>query len=487
MELRLRIGPAQRHTLLVLVVLLGSACATALPTAPTAPVAVEETLSEAIDRELDTSPFDHAIWGIHIEEEDGTVVYSRNAATLMIPASNRKIFTTALNESCFSLVSTIPTELWIEGGVSGGVLTGNVILKGYGDPSFVGRYDDGLRDRRMEPFLEALRARGIERVLGSVIGDATEFDRRVFHGTWQFEDLGTSYQAPIDALAFNENVTGVFYRVPECGEEVLWTDPAFVQGEAELECGDDEVIVYSSDANNDVRIAGLIEGPIEEAEVSLVSIRDAGLYAAQGLQDFLVRSGIAIDFPARTGIATRSAEQIATIQSLPLGELLATTMKVSQNLYADTLFKRIAAGGNEPASWEDALAMERLFLTEEVGIDPTEFSFADGSGLSVRNLVTPRAVVRLLRWMTRPELRGANEIIFAVPGEEGTLRRRLAGLEVAMRGKTGTLTGVNALSGTVRNAEGRLRYFSIIVNHHDAGSRRAVAIIDSIVQRIAAF
>lgn len=473
-------------SVLLLVALLASACATAPPSAPPAP-AVGETLSEAIERDLAGSPFDHALWGIHIEEEDGSVVYSKNEATLMIPASNRKLFTTAVNESCFSLVSTIPTELWIEGEVSGGILTGNIILKGYGDPSFVGRYDDGLRDRRLQPFLEALRARGIGRVLGSVVGDATEFDRRVFHGTWQFEDLGTSYQTPIDALAFNENVVGVFYRAPECGEEIVWTDPAFVDGEADLECGEVDIIVYSSDAENDVRIAGIIAAPIEEDTVKLVSIRDAGLYAAQGLQDFLVRSGIEIDYPARAGVATRSVEQIATIESFPLGELLATMMKVSQNLYADTLFKRIAAGGSEPASWEDALTKERLFLTEEVGIDPTEFSFSDGSGLSVRNLVTPRAVVALLRWMTRPELRGANEIIFAVPGEEGTLRTRLAGLEAAMRGKTGTLTGVNALSGIVRNDEGRLRYFSIMVNHHDGGSRRAVAIIDSIVQRIAAF
>lgn len=475
-------------TLILLAGLAAAACTTAPAPAPIVAPEPEETLAASIERELTQSPFDHAIWGIHIEEENGDVLYSKNAATLMIPASNRKIFTAALNQSCFSLTSTIPTELWIEGEVSGGILAGNVILKGYGDPSFVGRYDDGSRDERLAPFLRALRERGIGRVLGSVLGDATEFDRRVFHGTWQFEDLGTSYQTPIDALAFNENVVGAFYRMPDCGEAFVWTDPAFVGGTARLECGDREVVVYSSDENNDVSLLGIVVAPIAETEVELISIRDAALYAAQGVQDFLVRGGIDVDYAARAGVASRSSEQIATIESPPLAELLTTMMKASQNLYADTLFKRIAAGGIDPARWEDALAMERLFLTEEVGIDPTEFSFADGSGLSVRNLVTPRAIVTLLRWLSRPERRGANEIIFAVPSEaEGTLRRRLQGLESVVRGKTGTLTGVNALSGWVRNGEGRLRYFAIVVNHHDGGSSRTEAIIDSIVRRIGSF
>ncbi|HVR42382.1 MAG TPA: D-alanyl-D-alanine carboxypeptidase/D-alanyl-D-alanine-endopeptidase [Thermoanaerobaculia bacterium] len=464
------------------VVLLAAACATAPAPDP------RIRLSRLIDEQVALSPFDHALWGIHVEEEDGTVVYSRNGALLMIPASNRKLFTTALVESCFALDSTIPTELLIEGEVGGGVLVGNVIVKGWGDPSFAGRYDEGVREVRLAPFPEGLRARGIERVLGSVLGDGSAFDRDVLHGTWQFEDLGTPWQTPVDALAFNENVVGVFFRMPECGRPEITTDPPFVRAVADIDCGERKRLILASDATNTVSVTGTLEGPAERTEIELVSIRDASLYAAQGIHDLLTGNGIAIENPPRAGTASRSTERVALIESPPLAELLATVMKPSQNLYADAMLKRVGGGGPEPASFERALEIERLFLTGEVGIDPTEFSFADGSGLSVRNLVTPRAIVKLLRWMDAPPRRGANAVIFAIPGEqEGTLRRRLPGLERTMRGKTGTLTGVNALSGILTGSGGNVRYFSVVVNHHAAGSSRATAIIDAIVHEIARF
>ncbi|HEY0591786.1 MAG TPA: D-alanyl-D-alanine carboxypeptidase/D-alanyl-D-alanine-endopeptidase [Thermoanaerobaculia bacterium] len=460
-------------------------CSLALACA-TAPAPEPPSLAARIDAELERSPFDHALWGIHVEDENGTVVYSHDAGILMMTASNRKLFTTALTESCFALDERIPTELWIEGRVTGGVLAGNLVLKGYGDPSFLGRYDEGARDARLEPFLAALRERGITRVLGSVVGDGTEFDREVFHGTWQIEDVGTSYQTPIDALAFNEDVAGVFYAAPDCDSFVVMTDPAFVDATTAVECGERERIAFSADAANEVRLEGTVKGSDPGTRVELVSIRDASLYAAQGLHDFLVRGGIAIDAPPRTGTASRDASLAATIESPPLFELLATMMKVSQNLYADTLFKR-ASMGAEPASFERSLERERAFLTTEAGLDPTEFHFADGSGLSVRNLVTPRSIVRLLRWMDAGPRRGANFMIFATPGEPGTLSRRLAGLETRMRGKTGTISGVNSLSGYLIGRDGSRRYFSILSNHHTGGSKAAVQIIDAIVQQIANF
>jgi serine-type D-Ala-D-Ala carboxypeptidase/endopeptidase (penicillin-binding protein 4) len=467
-----------------LLFLFASGCATAPAAAPARSPRAD--LAARIDADLARPPFDHALWGIHVEEEDGTVIYSRNADILMMTASNRKLFTTALTQSCFGLGETIPTELWAEGTLRGGVLAGNLVLKGHGDPSFVGRYDEGARDERLRPLLEGLRARGIERVLGSVLGDGSEFDRVTFHGTWQIEDIGTSYQTPIDALAFNENVVGVFYGAPDC--EAIWvaTDPSFVRTESSLECGERTRITLATDAENRVHAAGTLTGPSSGMNVELVSVRDASLYAAQGVHDFLVRNGIAIDNPPRAGTASRDATMIASIESPPLFELLATMMKASQNLYADTIFKRASIDGEE-ASFRRSLEIERLFLTTEVGIDPTEFHFADGSGLSVRNLVTPRAVVRLLRWMDAEPRRDENFMIFATPGEGGTLSRRLPGLEQRMRGKTGTISGVNTLSGYVISPGGSRRYFSILANHHAGGSRAAIAIIDAVVQKVADF
>lgn len=473
--------PFVLRVIVISLALVVSGCATT-PSVPPA----GESLGDFIEARISTPPFHRAVWGIYVEEEDGTLLYETNGDTLMIPASNRKLFTVALNESCFALDSRIPTELWVEGRIVGRALLGNVVIRGYGDPSFGGRHVHGLHDEMFAPFVDALRQLGIETVTGAVIGDGSAFDRETMHGTWQFEDLGTSYQAPIDALAFNENVVGLFYRFPDCETAVLGTDPAFVGTRHFIQCGPARSLVFSSAPDNTIQLTGTVPAASRQ-RVELVSIRDASLYAAQGLHDVLVRSGIDVQQQPRPGLATATARRISTVSSPFLFDLLATMMKASQNLYADALFKRIAIDGDgDPASFDEALEIERLFLTGEVGIHPDAFSFEDGSGLSVRNLVSPRAIVQLMRWLDAPPRRGANEVVFTIPEEgEGTLRRRLGGLDEVFHGKTGTLTGVNALSGILRLPDGRRRYVSIIVNHHAAPSSSATAIVDEIIQRLA--
>ena len=184
-------------------------------------------------------------------------------------------------------------------------------------------------------------------------------------------------------------------------------------------------------------------------------------------------------------IARTWQEKIGEINSPFFVQLLATMLKNSQNLYAEMLFKNSGAPPPSAASYERAEEIERSFLVSEVGIDPSEFRFLDGSGLSPDDLVAPAAIIRLLRWMNAPQRRGFFWSVMATPGEDGTLRRRLLPLAERLRAKTGTLRGVNALSGIISGAPGRYRYFSIILNHSLAES--ATAMIDEMVNAIAAF
>jgi D-alanyl-D-alanine carboxypeptidase/D-alanyl-D-alanine-endopeptidase (penicillin-binding protein 4) len=148
---------------------------------------------------------------------------------------------------------------------------------------------------------------------------------------------------------------------------------------------------------------------------------------------------------------------------------------------------KLTPAGAAPASYEASAAAERMFLTTEAGVDGSEFKFADGSGLSAQNLVTPNALVKVLRWMDQPSRRGVWWQLLAAPGEEGTLRRRLLPLAARLRGKTGSISGVNSLSGIVRGTGGGTRYFSIVLNHHTAGSAEALRAIDAIANAIADF
>src|SRR5581483_4101072 len=196
------------------------------------------------------------------------------------------------------------------------------------------------------------------------------------------------------------------------------------------------------------------------------------LHAANALRDLLFLDGISVTGTVRTGAA--SGERIALVQSPPLHELLATMLKESQNLYAEMLLKDAGDG-----TYATALEREQAF-DAAIGLDPHDLRFVDGSGLSPDNLVTPAAVVQLLRWMHQ---RGAWWDLLAAPNEAGTLHKRLIELQPRFRGKTGTLTGVSAISGIVMMPGGRARYFSVIVDHNTAPEISKT--LDAIVREIA--
>jgi D-alanyl-D-alanine carboxypeptidase/D-alanyl-D-alanine-endopeptidase (penicillin-binding protein 4) len=412
---------------------------------------------------------DGAIWGIDVIDDAGRTIYARNERTLLIPASNRKLFAAATIASCEGLDRRIPTELWLQGE--------DVILRGGGDPSLGGRWAFD-RDAVFAPFVAALKNRGIVSVR-DVVADVSLFDRVTVPGSWKVGNLGSDYATPADALAYNENVVGIV--ADHCASPVVVTDPPFVSAAATVNCGNGEPVVRS-DAENAMVIAGMMPAHYQ----ALAGIADPARYAAQAMRDALLRAGIHV-----TGAIVVSAdphtwaEKIAVIESPPLWQLLSVVLKPSQNLYAEMLFKSLSAGGEHPASYEASRDVERTFLTTEVGIAASEFRFADGSGLSPEDLVTPHAVVSILRWANEPSRQAIWSMMMARPGEEGTLRRRLLPFADRLRGKTGTINGVSALSGILTRPDGAHRYFSIIINHHTADSSEATHAIDAIVAEIA--
>lgn len=268
---------------------------------------------------------------------------------------------------------------------------------------------------------ESFRARGITRVR-DVIADVSLFDRLTIPGGWKHGNLGAGYAAPVDAMAWDEN------QMPD--------------GHA---------------------------------------VDDAGLHVATTLRDALLLHGVEVSGIARVNTSPHGwEERIATMPSPFIGELLMTLLKNSHNLFAEMLLKRVGGG-----TYENALAIERRFLTSEPRLDDDSFRFVDGSGLAPDDLVTPQATIRLLRWMNEPSRRAFWWSVLATPGQDGTLRRRVVALEQRMRGKTGTINGVNALSGIIAMPDGRFRFFVVIVNHHLGEGSEAVGIIDEIVERIA--
>lgn len=376
------------------------------------------SIEEAVRAAAATPPFEHALLMIDVEDEGGNTIFAQNAHTLMIPASVRKLFSATAIEECLGGDTRLPTELWLDGT--------DVVIKGGADPSFgADRY--GYDDRNtFAPFIDALRRRNVSRVR-DVIADVSLFDRVTIPYQWKVGNLTSAEAAPVEAVAFRENV------------------------------------------------------------IDKDAVASGGLYAALSFRDAMQSAGIAVDGTMRLQIEPRPyAEKLATIESPFIEQLLMTVLKNSHNLYAETLYKRMSAG-QLPASYAASRDLEAAFLTGEAGIGPDEFRFVDGSGLAPDNLVTPAAIVKILRWMNAPERRALWWTVMAQPGGEGTLRVRLASLGDRMRGKTGTVAGANTLAGFVSGRDGTFRYFAIGWNHHLGASSASTKLIDQIVEAIADF
>ena len=295
------------------------------------------------------------------------------------------------------------------------------------DLVLVGDGDPSLgswRYERTEDFnqiADLLVQRGITRVR-DVIADVSRFDRVTVPGGWKHGNLGSDYAAPVDAITW--------------GESEIANDRA---------------------------------------------VPDAALHAATTMRDALISRGIAVTGTPRVHTEPRAwGEKIADLPSPFVVQLLGTVLKNSHNLYTEMLLKRSGNG-----TYDAAFALERAFATNDARVPAADFRFVDGSGLAPDNLVTPRAMIAMLRWMNHPSRRGLWWSLLAQPANEGTLRRRLVALEHRLRGKTGTINGVAALSGIIAMPDGGYRYFSMAVNHHTVDGDDVVKIIDSTVERIA--
>ncbi|MEA2165170.1 MAG: hypothetical protein QOK37_3297 [Thermoanaerobaculia bacterium] len=454
-----------RKAIVVFGFFLASCATTAAKTPP--------SLAQRINAITSKPSLAGAIWGIDIVDDRGNTIYARNESTLLIPASNRKLFAAATIASCQGLDRRIATELWRDGS--------DLIIRGGGDPSLGGRWAFD-RDAVFAPFVAALRGRGITEV-GNVIADVSLFDRTTIPGSWKVGNLGSDYAVPTDALAYNENVIGVV--ADHCANPVVTADPNFIRVYERFVCSADGT-TGTAEVRSGLDNAVTISGSVPEHFQSLVGVADPALYVAQALSDALWQAGIAVHGIATVNTEPRAwGEQVSAIVSPPLWQLLSVVLKPSQNLYAEMLFKGLSGHLMEPASYAASAEIERVFLTGEIGIRGSDFRFVDGCGLSPDDLVAPRAIITLLRWMNDPARRGTWSMMLARPGEEGTLRRRLLPFANRLRGKTGSINGVNALSGIIDGPDGTRRYFSIIINHHTADSVDALHAIDAIVGEIA--
>jgi D-alanyl-D-alanine carboxypeptidase/D-alanyl-D-alanine-endopeptidase (penicillin-binding protein 4) len=465
---------------------------------PQAPV---RELDRDLDKLLADPVLQRGIWGILVKSlTSNDTLFAVNPRRLLLPGSNVKIATLAAAAEQLGWEYSYETRLLGVGQIQLGVLDGDLLVVGSGDPSIDDW--DGAATRLFQEWADQLKAKGITSVNGRLVGDDNSFDDEPLGSGWAWDDLDSSFATGVGALQFNQN-TARLTITP--GAAVGEAANITVAGPGAPLGVSNQMITSAAGVPPSIitrRLPGssliVVTGSIpvgSEAAFRNVSVDNPTLYFINQLRDALVANGIdisgpAIDIDELSDPPNREdGVLLLTHKSPPLSTLATTMMKMSQNLYAETLLKTLG-GSAQPATTEAGRKSVQTVLTGWQ-INSADIVIADGSGLSRYNLATPEALVAILTRAARDaRVKGSYEATLPVAGRDGTLEFRMRGTaaEDNAHAKTGSLSNVRVISGYVRSSDGEPLVFSIIANNFGAQAANAVeATEDAIIVRLAEF
>lgn len=445
-----------------------------------------------LDSILADTTFAHANLGaVVVSLRDGDTIYSRNAGRVFLPASNQKLLTAAAALEALGPAFRFSTPVFASGGVRDGVLQGDLIVRGTGDPTFSARFGEDARGA-LSGWADSLRARGISRVRGGIVGVDSAFPGPTLGSGWAWDDLDYGYAAEYGALQFNDGVvTMQVVPGPAVGSPaVVILDPPtqhvriYNLATTGAPGAPTELTIRRDEAGSGVTVVGTIPADTPVVARSF-AVRDPTAYFLSVLREALREAGVMVEgqaLPAEEWPVDRAGVVEAllfTYRSPPLAEILPAMMKPSQNQIAETLLLTVGREvRGEATAASGAVVVDSLLRVW--GLPAEEMRMADGSGMSRYNLASPRLLAGLLVHMDRSASREIWRASLPMGGVDGTLegRMRQPPLRENVIAKTGTLGGVRALSGYLTTTSGEPVAFSFLVDHH----LRSAAAVDRMVE-----
>jgi len=447
-------------------------------------------LPTRIDALLQRWEVEDAFWGIAVYDVDAEeMIYSRNREQSFLPASNQKILTTAAALDILGSTHRYETVLHYNGTTSGAVMKGDLILDGSGDPTFGSSQVPG--EDPLKVWSARLAEMGVKRIEGRLIGDDDAFDDRPYPEGWT-----VNYITKQKGRYMGNSAGGLSYRDNVVPVKVGATQPG---SRPSVQVQPDNVVSISNRAVTSSRWRGntlqvnrtfstnelVLTGSVARSYrgTLAVPVSDPTAFTLRSFRQRLQAAGIKTDLEVvdidDLEERPERGNPLFVEYSRPLAEIAAVVNKESNNFYAEQVFRSFGWGG----SARGAARRIKSFL-READINTRKLLIHDGSGLSRKDLVTPKAMVKLLTHMTDHPERQAFLSSLPRGGERNTtLDYRLHRANV--QAKTGSLEFVRALSGYTKRPNGNRVAFAIFANNYTGPSYRISRTIDDIVRAVA--
>ena len=485
----------------LLLCVLVSACAAARPPrsggAGVSRPSVHHALATRLTALLEGAEAEPALWAVFVRSLDsGDVLFAHQADRLVMPASTLKIITLAVAAERLGWDYRYETRLLSAAPLVDGVLRGDLIVRGTGDPTIHTNAEDGVPV--FDVWAETLLDSGITAIDGRVIGDDDLVEDAAPGFGWSWDDLPYGYATPGGALQHRDNVVLVtVYPGSVAGENAVIevrpttsgmqvvnrVETVFPEGETEL--------ALKRTPDGALEVLGAV--PASAAPVfRTASVQNPTVFFVRALRQTLVTRGITVSGDAvdldevDATVAGDALRVLAIHRSPPLSDIAGTLMRVSQNLYAETLLRTLDQD-RRPRTADAGRDVMRDVL-ESWGIGPSRVIVADGSGLSRYNYITARTLVDVLQRMhDDPRHAVSFRATLPVAARSGTLATRLAGTSAAgnVHAKTGSMSNVRALSGYLTSADGEALAFAVLANHFSGPASPILTLIDRVVEELA--
>ena len=490
------------------------------------PARTLQELQAKISEVLAKPELSSAMVGVKVVSLDtGRVIFEENAAKLLRPASNMKLYTVATALDRLSPDYKFSTSVYATTRPdASGLVRGNLTIYGRGDPSIAARFNNGDYFKAIDDLASRIVAAGVKRVEGDIVGDESYFVGPKYGAGWNWEDLTWYYGAEITPLTVNDNALDLSIKPGTAiGQPAVITtgppDPllTIVNRVVTVEKGTRrDISIHRGLGEDSIKISGVIALD-DRGYTGGIGISHPALLFVYLLRTSLAQKGVVITGKSRTTgsvlpqplmvagmrypflieLSDPLGQEIATLQSPPFSIIAAQTLKPSQNLYTELILRTLGKVAPPPAtmtstvgqtSEELGLEAVKTFL-KTAGIRPEALNLDDGSGLSRNDMITAEASVQLLTFMSKHRYASVFRDALPIGGVDGTLRNRFKGTpaENNVRAKTGSLSSAASLGGYVTTAAGEKLAFSIMVNNYPRDVEPRSLCIDPIAILLASY